>query len=152
MNHIPPAPVSSEVALPYGAIISQSWETVSCYNFWLTTVSADGTPQPNLVWFHWDDEGFLIYTQPTSKKVKNLIRCPRVALHFDATPTGEDVVVFTGTAQMIANADEAQRVHHNQPYVEKYRDGLATLGSSPEKMGEDYSIIIRVHPDKVRGW
>jgi PPOX class probable F420-dependent enzyme len=91
----------------------------------------------------------LIYTRPTYKKVVNLKKRPRVSLHFDATATGEDIVVFTGTAQIDASTPP---VHQNPDYVKKYRQGLIDLGSSPEQMGEEYSIPIRIKPDKVRGW
>jgi PPOX class probable F420-dependent enzyme len=116
---------------------------------WLTTVASDGTPQPNPVWFLWDGESILIYTRPEYKKVANLRRRPRVSLHFDATETGEDVVIFNGTATFDPDAPPVQE---NLPYVEKYRRGLASLGSSPEQMGAEYTIAIRIHPDRVRGW
>ena len=116
---------------------------------WLTTVSSDGTPQPNPVWFLWDGESILIYTRPEYKKVANLRNRSRVSLNFDATESGEDVVVFNGTAEF---ALEAPPVNENPAYVEKYRRGLSMLGSSPEKMGAEYSTAILVRPDKVRGW
>ena len=34
------------------------------YLVWLTTVRADGLPQPSPVWFLWDGETVLIYSQP----------------------------------------------------------------------------------------
>lgn len=116
---------------------------------WLTTVASDGTPQPNPVWFLWDGETILIYTRPESKKVVNLRKRPRVALHFDATESGEDVVVLTGAAQF---DPDAPPVHKNPAYVEKYRLGLASLGMTPEQMGAEYTVAIRIKPEKVRGW
>jgi PPOX class probable F420-dependent enzyme len=116
---------------------------------WLTTVAEDGTPQPNPVWFLWDGESILIYSQPGSKKVANLRKRPRVALHFDASETGEDVVVFTGKAEF---DPAAPPVHQNPPYAQKYYLGLVALGSTPEKMGAEYTVAIRVRPEKVRGW
>ena len=29
---------------------------------WMTTVGDDGTPQPNPVWFLWDEDGFLVFS------------------------------------------------------------------------------------------
>jgi PPOX class probable F420-dependent enzyme len=43
---------------------------------WMTTVRSDGQPQTVPVWFLWDDEGFLIYSQPTRQKPKKLIPEP----------------------------------------------------------------------------
>jgi PPOX class probable F420-dependent enzyme len=116
---------------------------------WLTSVASDGTPQPNPVWFLWDGESILIYTRPEYKKVANLRQRPRVSLHFDATESGEDVVIFNGTAEFVPDTPP---VHENQLYVVKYRRGLVLIGSSPEQMGADYSVAIRIRPDKVRGW
>src|SRR4029453_7250355 len=31
---------------------------------WLTTTSADGTPQPNPVWFLWNGDNVLIFSEP----------------------------------------------------------------------------------------
>ena len=50
---------------------------------WLTTVRGDGTPQPSPVWFLWDGETFLIYSQPGAPKVRNIARSPKVALHLN---------------------------------------------------------------------
>jgi PPOX class probable F420-dependent enzyme len=116
---------------------------------WLTTVAGDGTPQPNPVWFYWDGESILIYTRPDYKKVANLKKRPRVALHFDATETQEDVVVFTGTAEFDPHAP---LVHENPAYKQKYARGLQNLGSTPEQMGAEYTAVIRIRPEKVRGW
>lgn len=116
---------------------------------WLTTVAADGTPQPNPVWFQWDGATFLIYTKPSSKKVVNLRRNPRVALHFDATHTGEDVVVFTGTATFDEHAPTATQ---NPAYIAKYQIGIAALNSTPEQMSAEYNVRLRIKPDKLRGW
>jgi PPOX class probable F420-dependent enzyme len=65
---------------------------------WLTTCRPEGTPQPSPVWFHWDGEALLIYSQPDTPKLQNIAANPRVALNFNATPTGGDVVVLAGTA------------------------------------------------------
>lgn len=116
---------------------------------WLTTVGVSGTPQPNPVWFLWDGETFLIYTQPTSHKVRNIRRNPRVALHFDSGEGGEDIVVFTGTAVLDESAPLA---HQNPAYLEKYRSGISDIQMTPESMGMSYSVAIRVKPDKERGF
>jgi PPOX class probable F420-dependent enzyme len=52
---------------------------------WLTTVRSDGQPQSVPVWFLWDGERFLIYSQPDRQKLRNIDRDPRVGLHL--TPT-----------------------------------------------------------------
>jgi PPOX class probable F420-dependent enzyme len=48
---------------------------------WLTTVRADGQPQSTPVWFLWDGETFLLYSQPGAQKVRNVTANPKVSLH-----------------------------------------------------------------------
>jgi PPOX class probable F420-dependent enzyme len=113
---------------------------------WLTTVSADGTPQPNPVWFYWDGASFWIYTPPTSAKLKNIARNPRVSLNFEgAEALGGDVVVFTGEAQV---EDKLPESHPG--YVAKYKGWAMEWGRTPEDLYTEYSTTLRVVPTKVR--
>ena len=74
---------------------------------WLTTVRADGMPQPVPVWFHWDGETLLIFSEPAARKVRNLAGNPRASLHFNTDGDGDDVVVVTGEAR--TGTDDAAR-------------------------------------------
>jgi PPOX class probable F420-dependent enzyme len=117
---------------------------------WLVTVSQDGTPQPNAVWFVWDGTTLLIYSMPDQAKLKHIARNPRVALHLDSQADGDDVVVLTGTAAVDPTAPPANA---NPPYVEKYRAEMARLElGTPEVMAQTYSVPIRITPSKVRGF
>jgi len=116
---------------------------------WLTTVGPDGTPQPNPVWFLWEADSFLIYTQPDSVKVRNVRHNPKVALHFNSTFDGDNVVIFTGEAIIDKNAPLAQ---NNPAYLEKYGEGIADIEMTPESMGNSYHVAVRVKPHKVRGF
>lgn len=116
---------------------------------WLVTVDASGTPQPSPVWFYWDGSTVLIFSQPNVPKIKNITAHPRVALHFNATADGEDVVVLLGDARI---DPQAPHVHENESYVQKYREGIQGLGMTPEQMGQTYSTAIHVTPTKLRGF
>ena len=50
---------------------------------WLTTVSPAGVPVPSPIWFLWDRESFLIYSQPDVPKLRNVAANPNVTLHLD---------------------------------------------------------------------
>ena len=66
---------------------------------WITTVSKDGTPQPNPVGFLFqEDKSILIYNMVDANRLNHVVERPQVALHFDSDGTGGDIVVFTGTA------------------------------------------------------
>jgi PPOX class probable F420-dependent enzyme len=69
------------------------------YVIWLTTVDSTLTPQPRPVWFLWQDDSFLIFSQARAYKVAHIKNHPKVALHFNTDETGDrQVIVFTGEA------------------------------------------------------
>lgn len=115
---------------------------------WLVTVSADGTPQPSPVWFLWDGETALIYSQPNTPKLRNIERQPRVALHFDGDGQGGDIIVLTGTAAIDPAAPPATAV---PLYLEKYRARISNIGMDPERFAAGYSVAIRFTPTRMRG-
>lgn len=116
---------------------------------WLTTVAPSGTPQPNPVWFSWRDGEFLIFTQPGTPKLRNISRNPRVALNLNSTATGGEVVIFAAAARVAQVWPGAAEI---AAFAAKYADGLAGLGMSPEEFFADYSIAVRIVPDRVRGF
>ena len=77
---------------------------------WLTTVDANGTPQPTPVWFLWDEatSTFLIYSRSDAKRLEHLQRNPRVGLNFDGNGSGGDIIVFTGVAE-VSSAEVVRR-------------------------------------------
>ncbi|MGW5113101.1 TIGR03667 family PPOX class F420-dependent oxidoreductase [Nocardia sp. NPDC004123] len=116
---------------------------------WLTTVSPSGTPQPNPVWFQWDDGAFLLFTQPGTPKLRNIAANSRVSLNLNSTATGGDVIVFTGTARVDADGASAAEL---DAFVEKYTEGLVDIGMTREQFFADYSVPVRVVPDRLRGF
>jgi PPOX class probable F420-dependent enzyme len=115
---------------------------------WLVTVRPDQTPQPVPVWFLWDGQTFLVYSQPDTPKLRNITRNPRVALHLDGDGKGGDIVVLTGEARVVADAPPANEV---PAYVEKYRHGIAGIGMTPETFARAYSVALRVTPTRLHG-
>src|SRR5215216_4416920 len=85
---------------------------------WMTTVRSDGQPQTVPVWFLWDDEGFLIYSQPNRQKLRNIARNPRVGLNLNSNDRGGDVVRLEGTAKIVEDAPPASEV---EPYSTFHR-------------------------------
>jgi PPOX class probable F420-dependent enzyme len=116
---------------------------------WLTTVRENGLPEPSPVWFVWDGETFLIYSRPDTPKLRNIAARPRVSLNFNTDAGGGDVVVFAGEARI---ADEEPPVTQVPAYLEKYKEGIPTIGMTPETYSAAYSVPIRVRPTKVRGF
>ncbi|MEA2525057.1 MAG: hypothetical protein QOF73_2284 [Thermomicrobiales bacterium] len=116
---------------------------------WLTTSAADGTPQPNPVWFLWDGANFLIFSEPNQAKLRNIQRNPRVSLNFNSNAHGGDVAVITGTAAIDdGGPSETERTN----YLSKYAEGITSIGLTPETMLHKYSVLLRVTPEKLRGF
>ena len=116
---------------------------------WLTTVGATGQPQSSPVWFLWDGETFLVYSQPRTAKLRNLAANPRVGLHLDGNGRGGDVVIVEGTASVEPDAAPADRVPE---YVEKYRERIAANRWTPASFAADYSEAVRITPLRARVW
>jgi PPOX class probable F420-dependent enzyme len=55
---------------------------------WLATATPDGTPSVRPVWFVWDGENFLIFSQPNEAKVRQINANPKVCLHLDSDVWG----------------------------------------------------------------
>ena len=116
---------------------------------WLTTVRDDGIPQPTPVWFIWDGETFLIYSQPKAQKIRNLAHNQRVALNLNSDAEGGNILIIFGQARIDPGVPLA---YLNPDYLEKYRIGIADIEMTPENMSIEYSTAIRVTPEHVRSF
>ena len=139
--------VLPDPATPFGERVARRLRDDSV--IWYTSVAQDGTPQPNPVWFWWDGEAFLVYNRPRAGRVLHAASRPRVALHFDGNGRGGDVIVFTGTAEIVPDGVPP---HSHPEYLDKYRERIARVSGSPEAFSESYPVPIRVSVDRVRGF
>ena len=144
---LPASSVLPDPATPFGARVARRLREEMIV--WLTAVAADGTPQPNPVWFLWDGASFLIYCQRGAKRREHIRRNPHDALHFESGRQGDDVVVFTGTARIASGEPPADQ---NRQYMEKYRDGIAKVVGTPQEFAAQYVVPVRVTPERVRGF
>ena len=112
---------------------------------WLSTVRPDSRPHTAAVWFLWDSEHILIFSQP-NQKVRNLHQNPSVVLALDNTHGGDDVITIEGTAELLDNPALTTAL---PAYVAKYGDHIADLGWTPESMSQSYSQAIRITPTKL---
>ena len=49
----------------------------------------------------WDGKHILIFSQPTSQKIRNVQHNPHVTLGLDETRGGEDMVILEGKAELL---------------------------------------------------
>src|SRR5215208_5153210 len=95
------------------------------YAIWLITVDSNVAPQPRPVWFIWEQDSFLIFSQPKARKVAHIRQNPMVALHFNTDESGDHkVIVFTGQAVIDMTCPPAHKVN---AYFKKYKTGIASL-------------------------
>src|ERR1700730_1561104 len=91
---------------------------------WLVTGGRSGVPQPSLIWFYWDGEQILLFSQPHKPKLRHIAQNPHVALHLDSDGRGGDVVVIIGLAEVLPAAPTAE----TGALLEKYRQTIANMG------------------------
>jgi PPOX class probable F420-dependent enzyme len=144
---VPVSSVLPDPATPFGERVARRLREEMV--IWFTAEAEDGTPQPNPVLFLWDGTSFLIYCQQGAKRLEHIKHDPRVALHFNSDPQGEDIVVFTGTARIATGEPPADQ---NRAYLAKYQKGIEQLAGSVQNFVAQYSVAVRVTPDRVRGY
>ena len=111
---------------------------------WFTTVTPRGAPVSNPVWFYWDGEDIIVYSQPESHRVHNLQLNPKVSLNLQGVDgLGSNVTIIQGEARLNPG-------NHSIPsaYWDKYRKFLT--GMTEEQMQAEYSVEIRIRPLRVR--
>jgi PPOX class probable F420-dependent enzyme len=132
----------------FGRVVRQHLQEE--YVIWLTTVDSNLTPQPRPVWFIWENDSFLIFSQAKAHKVAHIQKNPRVALHFNTDETGDkNVIIFVGDASIDTRYSPA---HEVSEYFKKYMQGIAELDMAPEEFSNEYSVAIRIRPTEIRGW
>jgi PPOX class probable F420-dependent enzyme len=118
---------------------------------WLTTVGAEGTPQPNPVWFLWQAKSadrVLIYSRADSHKLTHVIQRSRVSLNFDSDGDDGDIVVLTGDARIATDVPPAPE---NPAYLRKYADEADEIGGDVST-GDAQSVALWIRITKVRGF
>ena len=114
---------------------------------WLSTVRPDGRPHLVPVWYIWDRQTILCFSEPRAQKVRNLLHRNQVVLALNAEDEGEDVVIVEGEATLLP----AGRVDATLPaFVAKYVRLMARIGTSPEAMAASYTQAIQVTPRRFR--
>jgi PPOX class probable F420-dependent enzyme len=111
---------------------------------WFTSVTPKNVPTPNPVWFLWDGECIIVFSQPESFRVRNLKQNPQVALTLQGVDgLGNNVVIINGEAELRPGNQAIP-----QEYWRKYERLLQNM--SPDEMTASYSVEIRIRPRRIR--
>ena len=116
---------------------------------WLTTVDFNDSTQPRPVWFHWDDETILIFSERGKAKLRHIERNPKVSLNFNTDEDGGDVAVIGGEARIMDAPPASNRV---KAYLRKYREGIKSLDMTVAEFSAAYTVPILVTPKALRGF
>jgi PPOX class probable F420-dependent enzyme len=114
---------------------------------WMTTVNPVGQPQTSPVWFLVQDEVIVVYSLRDTPRTRNIRANARVCLNLNSTPSGGEVVILEGTAEI---AEDGPPPSEDEEYVAKYADAMDDLGMTPESFAADYPVRIHVHPTRLR--
>ena len=119
---------------------------------WLGSTGRNGYPHAVPVWFLWHDGAAITFSQPKAAKVKNLRKNPNALFHLEAGPTGDDMDVMQGTAEISDEPLDAWLDRIGDAYLAKYGAPLQRLGWTPERLFGDYSLPIVFRPHKILSW
>jgi PPOX class probable F420-dependent enzyme len=85
----------------------------------------------------------VLFSEPSSHKVRNIAHPRVVTLHFNSDPGGGDVVVITGEA----SASDERSMLQFPDYLDKYNDEVTgALGTTADALARTYNVCIRIHP------
>jgi len=114
---------------------------------WMTTVNASGQPQTSPVWFVVQDEVIVVYSLGKTPRARNIEANPQVCLNLNSTPSGGEVVIIEGSAEIFHDGPPA---NEDAQYVTKYSEPMADLGMTPESFATDYPVRIHIRPTRLR--
>ncbi len=113
----------------------------------LATINADGTPHLVPIWYMHDGRDLLMITRPTSRKVRNLRRDPRVTVCIDRPTPPYAGAVVRGVAELEQVAHQDLAV----PMAVRY------LGVDAGRLiGAQYAeldlMTIHIHVEHLMSW
>jgi hypothetical protein len=87
----------------------------SSWNYWVSTVRADGRPHAMPVWGLWEADSFFFSTASGSRKARNLGQDPRCVV---TTESAGEAVIVEGAAELESGVELLERV--SRAYRAKY--------------------------------
>jgi PPOX class probable F420-dependent enzyme len=113
---------------------------------WLTTVTPGGKPAPRPVWFVWDGTAITVYSLNDGAKLRHLQANDQVAVHFNSSPDGGDVVVISGRAERVPDAPIPSKF---PGFLGKYATRISRMGQTPQWYDDAYGVALRITPQSA---
>ena len=128
---------------PFTPHIPQTWSDLtekirSSRNYWICSVSPDGSPHALPVWGVWFEDHLYFVTKRASKKARNLQANPKVAIHLES---GDDVISFQGTVAEISDGMRLDQVA--AVYAAKYNG---------DEIYPDIEVVFELQPSIAFTW
>lgn len=114
---------------------------------WLTTVTPKNRPAPRPVWFVLAGNDIIVFSSGEAAKVRHIRANPDVSFHFNTNPGGGDVLVVSGTAELL---DPSAKASTTPGYLDKYADQIPAIGLDVAGFDATYDTGIRIRP--ARSW
>jgi pyridoxamine 5'-phosphate oxidase-like protein len=117
----PSRPYMPGYGLPKGqkGLLPWSWakqQLEKSHNYWISTVTPEGSPHTMVVWGLWLDGAFLFSTGNQSRKARNLKANPRCVV---GTEKANEAVIVEGSAE--PSTDSRLRKRFATLYQKKYK-------------------------------
>lgn len=106
----------------------------------IATINPDGGPQTSVVWVALDDGAVVFSATRARRKVRNLLREPRISVNVYAPDNPYSYVEIRGTAEITDDTDGALPERLSRKYTGK---------EWPEEPADVQRVIVRVNPAKV---
>jgi PPOX class probable F420-dependent enzyme len=129
---------------PDGKLLSRLAEPLA----WLTTVTPTNRPAPRPIWFLYDGEAIVVFSQADAAKIKHVRANPNVTLHFNTDADGGNVHVITGTAEIVDGISPSTL----PGYLDKYESMYERAGYTVASFDETFSLGIRITPERHWGF
>lgn len=113
---------------------------------WLVSTRPDGRSHIVPVWFLWDGQSMLIFSQPKAQKLKNIRHNSFVCIALDDTKGGDEPIILEGTAEILPDGAESMQ---NAAYLAKYGEEIKQMGWDVEQTAAQFSTGIRFTPTKI---
>jgi PPOX class probable F420-dependent enzyme len=113
---------------------------------WLTTVTPAGRPAPRPVWFVWDGAVITVYSLNDGAKLRHIAANDQVAVHFNSSADGGDVVVISARAERVPDAPIPSKF---PGFLGKYAGPIAAMDQTPQWYDDAYGVALRITPQSA---
>jgi len=143
-----PRPERPDIPASYGFTASTphtppTWDSITervrtSRNYWICSLSPDGQPHALPVWGIWLEDCLYFVTKRASKKARNLLANPKVAIHLES---GDDVVSFQGIVAEVRDPTRMDQVA--TVYTAKYNG---------DEIFPDIEVVFELLPQLAFTW